>query len=125
MQLLMQPDGSTSCGQYCVAMITGKPIEKIVRIFGHSHCTSTKELIRALKPYWFRTTSTRLIRIKKETVLPPLAILKITWEAGGSHWVVLNDGMVYDPAYGTTDYTNHIEAINGKPTSYLEIRNVK
>ncbi len=102
-------------------MVANKGIEDVFKTFGHKHCTRTKELISALNSFSLKTTSSKLSRLKNDIPLPAKAILKIKWHNKGSHWVVLNCGMIYDPASGTCDIENYKSSINGKITSYLEI----
>lgn len=120
MQLLRQPKGSRTCGQHCVAIVSGITIDESVRRFGHKHGTKTKELIAVLCDLGFITTP-KLIRLSPCQKLPHLCILKVRW-AKGSHWVVYNNGIIMDPAHGLYEYSNKtIKILGGKFSSYLGI----
>jgi len=124
MRLIRQPTDYT-CGQSCIAMISGTPIGEVRKItksgwnkrhwFGEK--TSTSDLVRALRVLGIR--SRRKLRRKIEgTSLPKTCIAKlcITGVRWG-HWVVVHENRILDPYYGINPCWpkgTHI-------TSYLEI----
>jgi hypothetical protein len=116
----IQLPGEKICGQVAVELITGKPLYDIITLFGHTHSTRTRELVRVLNLFGYKT-SKKLRRIHP----PALAIGKMVWRAPGtgvrrpgSHWVVTRNGRTYD-GYADID---HVEALcNGQVTSWLEI----
>lgn len=123
MKLLFQPPNSSSCGQHCVAMIANKSIEEVIEVFGHKHCTNTRQIKNALDRFNY-STSPKLVRLKNETKLPPLCILKVKWKSKGSHWIVVEDNYVHDPIYGAFEYKKEtFEYLEGRVTSFMEIRN--
>lgn len=127
-QMVKQPKGSTICGQCCVAMITGKALDEVIKVFGHSHATRTKELHKVLKHFGY-TSNSKLIRFTNFSGLPDLGIVKITydWRKHNGHWAVIKniDGianfMVYCPS-GEIDSWLTYGFGKGRITSFLTIK---
>lgn len=97
-KLLIQPT-PTSCGQTCLAMVSGMPIERAIRIVGHSHSTCPAELVAAIRSCGYSCPS-RLARVSKRG-LPELCIARLSARNAApswGHWVVVYKGNVYDPA---------------------------
>lgn len=122
-KLLVQPENSSSCGQYCIAIITGEHIDNVVSVFGHAHTSRTKELVSALNHFGY-ATSTKLSRYANHG-LPAECILKISWEGKSTgHWVAYSNEVVYDPAGAVlplSDFISINEQYGGRIASYLEI----
>lgn len=116
MQLVMQPTFET-CGQACIAMITGKEIEEVIRDMKTSGATSIGQLIEILDFYGVKHAE-RNTRISKKNPVPhPCSILTVHTNAGYTHWTLLYDGKYYDPEFGLIDG----EYKYGKITSFLAI----
>jgi len=116
MNLVMQPTPET-CGQACIAMITGKPIEEVIRDMRTSGPTSIRQLIEILDRYGVKHAE-RNTRISKKNPVPhPCSILTVHTNAGYTHWVLLNEGKYYDPEFGLIEG----EYTFGKITSFLGI----
>lgn len=120
MRHYFQPEGSSTCGQHCVAMVADITPEESIKLFGSIGGTRTKQLHEVFKKLNIKTEE-KLSRIKKDTELPNLCILKIVYSKTHSHWVVYNNGIVYCPGRGIYDYYEHEYLELGKVTSYLEI----
>jgi hypothetical protein len=103
-------------------MIANISIEESMQGFGHTHCTTTKEVVRVLRNFKITCSQSRLIRISKTNTIPPLGLLKIKWNSKGSHWVVVENGFIYDPAHGIYAYSEAEKAINGKITSFIPLQ---
>lgn len=109
-QALLQPHLSSMCGQVCVAMAVGCSLEEAAAAVGRSvlrdEGTHETDLIRALKKLGMKVGAfvdlcPRKGRTKKLILLPKFAIMgigdrKTRW----GHWVLLRDGVVYDPGIG-------------------------
>lgn len=121
MKVVFQEEGSSVCGQCCVAMVADITLEKSIEIFGHSHATKAKELAAAFKKLEIES-DIKLTRCKKYSELPNLCIIRIRWNEGKnkSHWAVHYNGFIYDSAYGSY-WPSGIEHLNGRLTSYLKI----
>ena len=100
MKLVMQPTFST-CGQACIAMITGKRIEDVIKDMKTDASTSIGQLIEILDFY----------------VPYKYSILTVHTHSGYTHWVLLYDNKYYDPEFGLIEG----EYTHGKITSFLEI----
>lgn len=122
MKHYFQPEGSSTCGQHCVAMVAGITPEESINIFKSKGGTRTIQLHEAFKALGFETKE-KLTRIKNDTKLPDLCIIKIVYSKTHSHWVVYKNGIVYCSGRGIYDYYEHEYLELGKPTSYLEIKN--
>jgi len=126
MQLLQQPKHSNTCGHHCVAMITGYPLYDVVLRIGHVQGTSAKAITKVLNVYGYDVGQT--IRIKSfEENLPALCMLTIHFErAKHTHWVVYNEGAIYDPGYPHPyDYNeNNFSLLEQRATSYIKIEKI-
>ncbi|MFG6370020.1 MAG: hypothetical protein K1W16_16700 [Lachnospiraceae bacterium] len=116
MQLIMQPTPET-CGQACIAMITGKDIREVIKDMKTSGPTSIGQLIEILDFYNVKHAE-RNTRISKKNPVPyQYSILTVHTNAGYTHWALLYDNKYYDPEFGLIDG----EYIYGKITSFLAI----
>lgn len=116
MRLVLQPTPET-CGQACIAMITGKDIEDVIKDMKTSGPTSIGQLIEILDFYGVKHAE-RNTRISKKNPLPhPCSILTVHTNEGYTHWVLLYDNKYFDPEFGMIEG----EYTHGKITSFLGI----
>ncbi len=116
MELIMQPNFQT-CGQACIAMITGKNVEEVIKDMKTDAATSIGQLIEALDFYGIGHAE-RNKRISKKNPVPyEYSILTVHTNAGYTHWVLLYNNKYYDPEFGVIEG----EYPHGKITSFLEI----
>ena len=116
MQLVLQPTPET-CGQACIAMITGKDIEDVIKDMKTSGPTSIGQLIEILDFYGVKHAE-RNTRISKKNPVPhPCSILTVYTNEGYTHWVLLYDNKYFDPEFGMIEG----EYTHGKITSFLGI----
>lgn len=116
MELVMQPTFET-CGQACIAMITGRDIEEVIKDMKTSGPTSIGQLIEILDFYGIRHAE-RNTRISKKNPEPyEYSILTVHTQEGYTHWTLLYDHKYYDPEFGVIDG----EYTHGKITSFLGI----
>lgn len=116
MELVMQPTSET-CGQACIAMITGRRIEEVIKDMKTSGSTSIGQLIEILDFYGVKHAE-RNTRISKKNPVPyPYSILTVHADGGYTHWTLLYDGKYYDPEFGLIEG----EYTHGKITSFLAI----
>ncbi len=100
--LVLQPTPET-CGQACIAIITGKSVEDVIRDMKTCGPASIDQLIDALDRYGVRHTE-RNTRISKKNPTPhSCSILTIHTNAGYTHWVLLHDRKYYDPEFGVIE----------------------
>ena len=116
MKLVMQPTSET-CGQACIAMITGKEIGEVIKDMKTSGPTSIGQLIEILDFYGIKHAE-KNTRISKKNPTPhEYSILTVHTNAGYTHWTLLYEGKYYDPEFGLIDG----EYTYGKITSFLGI----
>lgn len=116
MELVLQPT-FTTCGQACIAMITGKDIEEVIKDMKTSGPTSIGQLIEILDFYGVKHAE-RNTRISKKNPTPyEYSILTVHTNEGYTHWTLLFDNKYYDPEFGLIDG----EYTYGKVTSFLAI----
>lgn len=116
MELVKQPTFMT-CGQACIAMITGRDIEEVIKDMKTSGPTSIGQLIEILDFYGVKHAD-RNTRISKKNPVPyEYSILTVHTEAGYTHWALLYDNKYYDPEFGLIEG----EYTYGKITSFLAI----
>lgn len=116
MELVMQPAFET-CGQACVAMITGKKIEDVIKDMKTSGSTSIGQLIEILDFYGVKHAEKNTRISKKNPVPYKYSILTVHTNAGYTHWALLYDNKYYDPEFGLIEG----EYTYGKITSFLSI----
>lgn len=93
------PDKRMS-GQVAVAVITDRPVEEIIHRVGHSHHTTTRELVGVLEHYGFLCPR-RCVRARDYGDLPRLAIAQVhTICSSPWHWVAVENGRIFDGVWG-------------------------
>lgn len=116
MELVLQPTFET-CGQACIAMITGKSIEQVMKDMKTSGPTSIGQLIEILDYYGIKHAE-RNTRISKKNPVPhEYSILTVHANEGYTHWALLFENKYYDPEFGIIEG----EYRHGKITSFLAI----
>jgi len=116
MKLVMQPTSET-CGQACIAMITSKDIEEVIKDMKTNRSTSIGQLIEILAFYGVKHAEKNTRISKKNPVPYEYSILTVHTNAGYTHWTLLYDNKYYDPEFGLIDG----EYTYGKITSFLGI----
>jgi hypothetical protein len=125
---MQQPEGSSLCGQTCVAMIAGVTLEESIAAFGGKRgATRTKDLVNALRKLGINCGDPPLVKIKYQCY-PDTCIVKLHIDhpdlKKSTHWVVWHNGKYYDPSYlgQYTLYCNKGMYPEGiRATSYLSI----
>lgn len=116
MELVRQTTSET-CGQACIAMITGKGIGAVIRDMKTDGPTSIGQLVEILDAYGVRHAG-RNCRISKKNPAPaPYSILTVHTDGGYPHWVLFYEGKYYDPEFGVIEG----EYSRGRITSFFEI----
>ena len=117
MELLRQPEGSHLCGQTCVAMITGCTLAQATLLTSEGR-TGTKHLVAALRI--LGCTFPNGTQLKRTSVgLPRGTSIGRVSKRGvwATHWVVIHQGQVLDPAFGL----NPRRPAGWRITSYLRV----
>jgi hypothetical protein len=116
-----QLPNSHNCGQIAVAAFLGIPVEEVIRVVGHSHCTTTRELVSALRILGAECPD----RLQRTPDGPCLMKVRDTRKSGW-HWVAFGGGSVYDGclphAVSFTNYLLYCRDTNRRVTSYLPVR---
>lgn len=116
MELVMQSTPET-CGQACIAMVTGRKIEDVIKDMRTSGPTSIGQLIEILDFYGIKHAE-KNTRISKKNPVPwEYSILTVHTNAGYTHWALLFDQKYYDPEFGVIAG----EYPYGRITSFLGI----
>lgn len=116
MELVLQPTFET-CGQACIAMITGKSIEQVIKDMKTNGPTSIGQLIEILDYYGIKHAE-RNTRISKKHPTPhEYSLLTVHTNEGYTHWALLFENKYYDPEFGIIEG----EYTHGKITSFLAI----
>jgi len=104
--LVPQPDGTSMCGQACVATVVGCSLREAVAAIGITTmwdtATSHEDLISGLHKLGIETGKyIDYARRKRHLInLPDFAIMGIDDKSNDwGHWVVLKNGWVLDPGY--------------------------
>jgi len=118
MKLVRQPEGSSLCGQACVATIAGVSLEESIRAFdGTRGGTRTKQVINAFRKFGI-ACGDKLLRITKKQNKTSTCIVTLHFDGcKGKHWVVYHEGRYLDPDVGiVTKYPSYV-----RETSFLPV----
>ena len=95
-----QPSKKKVCGQVAVAVVTGKPLDEVIRVVGKKGCTKTKDIVKGLRTLGFHCAG-KCQRMKES---PPLAIAQVhSPKRSGWHWVVIDGDKIWDGHFGTSN----------------------
>jgi hypothetical protein len=118
MKHIRQPEGSSLCGQACLAMYLDIPLEESIRLFGSRGGTRTPQLVRILRSFEISCPD----RLVRRTCAAPLPLNCITKSCSPdrkhSHWMLYSNGILYDPCAREAGYCN---APGWEITSYLPL----
>lgn len=90
-----QSPSRRNCGQIAVAVITGRTVKEIETVINKRGCTSTKDLVKALRHFGYECPD----RLNPMLLYPPeVAIAKVVQPGrrSGWHWVAVVNGHVFD-----------------------------
>lgn len=117
-RLVRQPEGTSLCGQACVAMAAGVSLDRAIRVVGHSkpRGTHTWEVVKALRNLGV-SCSDRCRRISRNRPEYPSKAILVVRQNGNRlyHWVYYEEGVFYDPEDRWPRYDGW------RVTSFLEI----
>lgn len=116
MELIKQPTFET-CGQACIAMISGKDVCEVITDMKTNGPTSIGQLIEILDRYGIKHALKNTRLSKKNPEPSAHSILTIHTDMGYTHWCLLYDGVYYDPEHGIING----EYPFGRITSFLGI----
>ncbi len=131
MEWLLQPAGSMTCGQTSVAMAVGISLEESILVFGHTHGTYTRDLVKVLR-HFDLAPAERLRVMHRRREAPRRSILHMgipnrTKKRADLHWMLFWDGQIYDPAGRFPRYPKHsritsfLDLAPGSPQEWLEV----
>ena len=113
---LVREPVNTACGQACVAMLAGVPIEDVFAAMHTRGPTTSTKVVDALYHYHIRHAEKFARWTDKNPDLPALCLLNVQMP-GYDHWVLYQNGTFFDPEFGVLDACHP----DGKIKSYLEI----
>lgn len=105
-QLLIQPIGSSQCGQHAMSMLTGESLEKIFELYGTKGGTTPFKHKRVLDALGYKHSGKVDVDNRKKDVLKPIidngtALIRIKFGTRKSgHVMLYKDGKVYDSSRG-------------------------
>jgi len=113
---IKQPVKTNICGQIAVAIIADISLEQSIQAIGRKGCTTTKQVVNALKKLGYECPG----RLKRKPK-PEFGIGHLRYpKQYKGHWVVVDGDKIYDGIYGNPDGT-----VNWKPgwriSSYLPV----
>lgn len=122
---LLQPEGSSLCGQTCIVMAAGVSLERAIEAVGHEKLrgTCTREVIAALRSFGINCAGRCRPVSRHVPVLPKRGIVAIRRDKDKAthpekrrhHWMLTWDGTIYDPGNQWPNYEGW------RITSVLEI----
>ena len=116
MELIKQPS-PTTCGQACIAMLSGKSMEEVIKDMKTDGPTSIGQLIEILDRYGIKHAEKNRRISKKNPTPSPCSILTVHADGGYTHWVLFYNGQYFDPEFGLLEGAYS----HGKITSFLGI----
>lgn len=105
-EMVYQPDESGMCGQAVVAMAAGVSLDAATNAVGVSVMrtvgTHYTDLVRGLRRLGVKVGRYVDYTYRKKALVrvPNFAILSIVDGSAWGHWVLVKDGVVYDPGIG-------------------------
>lgn len=115
-RLQRQPSQNT-CGQTCVAMVLGVDAASVIAEMG-SRRTTGRELVAFLRARGVAASGPQRI----SDVLPPTSIARVAWRWGGTHWVLIDRGRVFDPVGIVDDILVSRHRLGWRVLSALPVR---
>lgn len=97
-----QPSGSKTCGQHCVAILAGVPVDRAMEAIGKGRRPTTeKDLLRGLAAFGLAlgVFVRRPLHLRGVPRIAGLALGRVRFEGRryGYHWVAFNGPRVHDP----------------------------
>ena len=97
---IKEPTGCL-CGQTCVAMLAGVPVDEVIEVIGTDGGTSKKDLKKALD-YYNISYAPKSTGYDPNVSLPDLCVIRMKLPDYG-HWGIYFKGKYYDPEFGLLD----------------------
>src|SRR6186713_3173228 len=100
-KLIRQPEGSSLCGQCCVAMAARVSLRRAIEVIGHANGTHTLDIVAALHSLNV-DCAFRLKRIGRAKPVIPARALVVIYRPGGesrserAHWMYHHRGEMLD-----------------------------
>ena len=89
------------CGQAVLAMLSGLPVQEIVRLVGTERETNLKQMFGCFNNLGIKYRPER-VQVSEKSQLPKVCVLSLEtprcW-----HWSLYFDGIFYDPEHGVMD----------------------
>ena len=125
MEHVQQPRKSNLCGQACIAMLSGLPLDEAIKIVGKRGKTRTKDLVAAInRSVGFLmgiTCPEKLIPLRgRYHKLTRCCLVKAcSPDRKRSHWMLIFDHLLHDPSCPTAP---HPKVCNWDITSFLPLK---
>lgn len=104
MKLILQPKGSSLCGQCCIAMLLDITIEEAIRLVGHDGISSNEDLLNVLETKYpnvktnefYGRIKNRNYKVKKSRTY--LCKHRNPKKEEQEHWTICYQGVIMDPS---------------------------
>lgn len=111
-----------NCGQTCIQMLCNlDDTTQFEEVMGKRGLTTARDLATFIRLYPnFSQTKKKSIMVTNNQAWPAIAVLKLSWHSAyrysrASHWVLLVDGIIHDPALDNSmTLGKYLEFVNKK-----------
>ena len=129
MELIWQEKGTKNCGQICVAMITGFPLNEVEELYGHNSYTNMVDAKGILEGLGYTVGDIVKVDNRKKYELPRLAFVRICRHGRKyGHFVVHYDGKFYNSTEGIyptrAKFDTHNKEKGYRISHYMEVETI-
>jgi hypothetical protein len=119
----LQQLSANTCGQTCLAMLTGDPVSEILKEIPDSPVgTDSSQLRQFLKRRGYRVSELESLRpLPKLYDVPSTGLIRVRWGEPSdrrAHWVLLHECQILDPLAETPLF---LSKAGGRILSYFEV----
>lgn len=101
MKLVLQPKGSSLCGQCCIAMLLNISLEEAIKLVGHNGISSNEDLLKCFDQFIKdRNFYGSVYKLDKSISIGFIYLCKHKNPKNSSqqHWTIFNRGVIMDPS---------------------------
>lgn len=98
MKLVLQPKGSSLCGQCCIAMLMDISLEEAIKLVGHNGITSDRDLLTVLETKYPGISDRKFFNIGTRVNNIYLNKHRNPNNSNIEHWTISNLDILLDPS---------------------------